>query len=197
MRSSRRWAITTTATRLPSPTAYLLYFTLPGSDFTSTSGNERYYDFVEGPVHFFVLNSNEQEPDGTSKDSKQAEWLKRGLAASDSRWNIVLAHHPPYSSRGGRKAMRWPFEKWGADTVLSGHAHTYERVMRDGFPYFVNGLGGAPLQRFRTTARGSAVRYRKDWGAQRVTIASDALRFDFITVGGRLVDSYSIPAEGK
>ena len=51
----------------PAPGTYTDYFTLPGAGITSnnTSGNERYYDFVEGPVHFFVLNSNTQEPDGT------------------------------------------------------------------------------------------------------------------------------------
>ena len=27
-------------------------------------GNERYYDFVQGPVHFFVIDSDQNEPDG-------------------------------------------------------------------------------------------------------------------------------------
>src|SRR5688572_15104008 len=35
---------------------FLDYFTLPG--------NERYYDFVRGPVHFFALDSDPSEPDG-------------------------------------------------------------------------------------------------------------------------------------
>ena len=42
--------------------------------------------------------------------------------------------------------MQWPFAAWGADAVLSGHAHAYERIERDGIVYFVNGLGGrSPL----------------------------------------------------
>jgi hypothetical protein len=40
----------------PGPDTYLRYFTLPGKWLRSSSGNERYYDFVYGNVHFFALN---------------------------------------------------------------------------------------------------------------------------------------------
>jgi tartrate-resistant acid phosphatase type 5 len=181
----------------PSPETYLTYFTLPGAGFANTSGNERYYDFVEGPVHFFVLNSNQQEPDGTGRDSKQARWLRSQLAASTSRWNVVYDHYPPYSSdsvHGSSTQMRWPFAAWGADVVLSGHAHDYERIMRDGIVYFVNGLGGASRRGFGTPVAGSTVRYKADWGAQRCTATDDALKFEFYTVHGGLIDSYVLTA---
>jgi tartrate-resistant acid phosphatase type 5 len=184
----------------PSPRTYLTYFNLPGSGFANTSGNERYYDFVQGPVHFFVLNSNKSEPDGTSSDSKQGKWLQRGLAASTAKWNIVYFHHPPYSSYGGHgsaKYMQWPFASWGADGVLSGHAHDYERVMHDGIPYFVNGLGGATRHDFSPAVAGSAVRYRDDWGAQKVTITDSEMTFEFYAVSGRLVDICILPAVAK
>src|SRR5215213_11360319 len=54
------------------PTTYTNYFNLPGSGYTSSSNNERYYDFVYGPVHFFVLNTYDVaggEPDGTTSTS--------------------------------------------------------------------------------------------------------------------------------
>ena len=66
--------------------------------------------------------------------------------------------------------MQWPFAEWGADAVLSGHAHTYERVERDGIVYFVNGLGGAARYGFGEPVEGSRARYRDDWGAQKVTV---------------------------
>jgi hypothetical protein len=125
----------------PTPNV-LTYFDLPGAGFSNSSGNERYYDFVEGPIHFFALNSNKEESDGTSSRSRQAIWLKAGLAASTSTWNVVYEHHPPYSSdlvHGSTPSMQWPFASWGADAVLSGHAHAYERIERDGVVYFVNG----------------------------------------------------------
>jgi len=138
----------------PSPQTYLTYFDLPGSGFTTSSGNERYYDFVEGPVHLFALNSNGDEPDGTRATSRQAAWLHARLARSTSPWNVVYDHHPPFSSdnmHGPTRYMQWPFAAWGADAVLSGHAHTYERVMRDGIVYFVNGLGGQGRYDFGTS----------------------------------------------
>ena len=39
--------------------------------------------------------------------------------------------------------MQWPFKDWGADAVLTGHDHIYERLLVNGIPYFVNGIGGA------------------------------------------------------
>jgi tartrate-resistant acid phosphatase type 5 len=181
----------------PAPATYLTYFDLPGSGFDNSSGNERYYDFVEGPIHFFVLNSNSEEPDGTTSTSKQAQWLKAQMAVSTSIWNIVYDHHPPYSSdlvHGSNRDLQWPFAAWGADAVLSGHAHAYERVQQDGIVYFVNGLGGAPRYIFGIPVGGSQVRYNSDWGAQRVTVTADALVFEFWSAGGRLIDSYTVPA---
>lgn len=179
----------------PAPETYLDYFDFPGEGFTNSSGNERYYDFVEGPIHFFVLNSNPDEPDGTTPDSKQALWLRTQLAASTSRWNLVIDHHPPYSSdssHGPATWMQWPFAEWGADALLSGHAHTYERIERDGIVYFVNGLGGAERYQFGSPVEGSRVRYAEDWGAQVVTASPTELRFDFQTVAGTLVDTYTV-----
>jgi tartrate-resistant acid phosphatase type 5 len=185
----------------PSPRTYLTYFTLPGTGFENTSGNERYYDFVEGPVHFFVLNSNTQEPDGTSATSAQALWLKRQLASSTSTWNVVYDHHPPYSSdrvHGSSAYMRWPFAAWGADVVLSGHAHDYERIARDGVVYFVNGLGGAPRYAFaKSHVAGSAKRYQADWGAQRVTVTDSSLTFEFYSVAGTLEDTCTLVASDR
>jgi len=182
----------------PAPRTYLRYFTLPGAGFTNTSGNERYYDYVQGPVHFFVLNSNPEEPHGTGSGSKQAKWLQEQLAASTSAWNIVYDHHPPYSSdaaHGSTPYMRWPFAEWGADVVISGHAHTYERIGRDGIVYFVNGLGGASRYRFDDDpVRGSEARFRDDWGAQRITATDSALDFEFREVGGKVVDRFRLEA---
>ena len=183
----------------PAPRTYLTYFKLPGVGFTNTSGNERYYDFVDGRVHFFVLNSNSAEPNGTSSTSAQGRWLKKQLTASTSTWNIVYDHHPPYSSdkvHGSSRGMQWPFAAWGADAVISGHAHTYERVMRNGIVYFVNGLGGAPRYTFSTTTvRGSAVRYRANWGAQKVTVTDRTLEFRFYSAAGALRDTYRLAVE--
>jgi hypothetical protein len=170
---------------------YIKYFVLPG--------NERYYEFRRGPVHFFVLNSY-KDPDGITASSKQAQWLKAKLAGSTGPWKIVFFHHPPYSSgeHGSSKWMQWPFEEWGADAVLAGHDHDYERVMKDRngdgvrMPYFVSGLGGKSRRPFLARTSGSVKRYSDAFGALFVTATDTSLLFEFRNTSNTLIDSYSM-----
>lgn len=165
---------------------YLAYFTLPG--------NERYYDFIRGPVHFFAIDSDSSEPDGITSGSTQGVWLRDGLTASTSCWKLVYFHHAPYSSgpHGSNTTMQWPFQTWGADAVLAGHDHTYERIIINGFPYFVNGLGGYTRYNFNSTpVTGSQVRYNAKFGAVLVTATPATITYQFIAVGGTIIDTYS------
>ncbi|MFN3652465.1 MAG: metallophosphoesterase [Armatimonadota bacterium] len=166
--------------------AYLDYFTLPH--------NERYYDFTWGPVHFFMVNSELHDPDGSRHPSVQSAWLQSRLAASTAPWKIVVLHHPPYATRGGFVRLQWPFKEWGADVVLSGQHHVYERLLVDGLTYVINGLGGRSRGDFvgLDPAEGSLVRYGADYGAQRVTAASDRITFEFFTRAGELIDSFTL-----
>ncbi len=169
--------------------AYLDYFTLPG--------NERYYDVLFGPVHLFVLDSNEWEPDGYTADSAQATWLQAQMAASDAPWKLVTLHHAPYSSgasHGSDLARQWPFAEWGATAVLAGHEHTYERLHADEIVYFVNGLGGRRrIHAFAGTAvASSAVRYNQDYGAMLITATETCLNFSFFNRAGETIDSYTV-----
>ena len=115
--------------------AYLTTFALPG--------NERYYEFVRGNVHFFAIDSDAHEPDGNDVNSAQAQWLRETMRASAAPYKVVYFHHPPYSSgvHGSDVGMQWPFAAWGASVVLAGHDHNYERLVVDGTPFFVNGAG--------------------------------------------------------
>jgi hypothetical protein len=178
-------------------TAYLNYFTLPG--------NERYYDFVIGPVHFFAINSDGNEPDGNSSTSTQALWLQAQLAASTAPWKIVYMHHPPYSSsssHGSSAWMQWPYEDWGATAVFSGHDHVYERILRDDnsdlvdIAYFTTGAGGRSLYGFGTPVAGSQVRYNADYGSMLVEASATSITFEFWSIagGGTQIDTYTITA---
>ena len=196
-------------------TAYQGYFTLPGAGIpgSDTSGNERYYEFVQGPVHFFVIDSNPAgigsppaPGDGRSATSTQALWLQAQLADSTAPWKIVYMHHPPFSSsssHGSEVEMQWPYEAWGATAVLAGHDHLYERILRDDnsngadFPYFTTGAGGRSLYSFGTPVPGSAVRYNGDYGTMIIDATETNLTFEFHSVNpndgvGGLIDSYTI-----
>ncbi|MBP1702827.1 MAG: alkaline phosphatase [Chloroflexi bacterium] len=165
---------------------YLDYFALPG--------NERYYDILLGPVHIFAVDSDSREPDGVSRISLQAVWLQDALSASTAPWKLVIMHHPPFSSgyHGPVDWMRWPFAEWGADAVLAGHDHTYERLLIDSIPYFVNGLGGGPIYAFVFIDEASQARYNDDHGAMLITADTQQITFQFMNRRGELIDSYSI-----
>ncbi len=163
---------------------YTDYFTLPG--------NERYYTFTWGAAAFFMLDSDSREPDGVGRSSVQALWLQDALTASRAPWNIVVMHHPPYSSgrHGDNAYMQWPFAAWGADIVVSGHDHTYERIQRDGIVYFVNGLGGIQRYGFGVSVEGSQVRYNAGFGAMLVEGDSESITIQFINTNGEVIDTW-------
>lgn len=167
---------------------YLSYFTLPN--------NERYYTFTISDVQFFALDSDPNEPDGISNTSIQAHWLKTELANSPATWKIVYLHHAPYSSsaHGSNATLQWDFKAWGADAVLAGHDHTYERLTVNDMLYIVNGLGGQPSRyAFNDPPiAGSQVRYNASHGA--VLVEADALHltFNFITTDNEVIDNYTL-----
>lgn len=174
---------------------YLSYFTLPGNGISSsgTSGNERYYDFVIDSVHFFVIDS-EGATLSSADRSAQMSWLQTQMTASTARWKIVYMHHPPYNSGfdGNITEMQWPYAQWGADAVIAGHAHHYERLSEDGILYFVNGLGGHSITGIGSAVPQSQVRYSGGYGAQRVVADDDSITFEFINVQGTVIDSFTV-----
>lgn len=174
---------------LGSSDPYLNYFTLPG--------NERYYRLSQGSAEFFMLDSDTREPDGVSSDSVQGKWLKDALADSKALYKIVVFHHPVYSSaqHGSSAWMQWPFADWGATLVLNGHDHVYERIIKNGFPYIVDGAGGQSLYNFNTPVDGSEVRYDCNYGALLVDVTEKVMTLRFVTVKAGLVDTFTIKAK--
>lgn len=86
----------------------------------------------------------------------------------------------------------------GADVVLSGHDHDYERFAPqgasghptvDGVRQFVIGTGGKSLRGFAKVRANSEVRYSRDFGVLRLTLEPSSYAWEFITVAGRSVDS--------
>jgi hypothetical protein len=167
---------------------YTDYFTLPG--------NERYYDVDLGLVHLYAMDSDSHEPDGNTASSKQALWLKDKLAASKSCFDLVYFHHPPYSSgeHGSDADMTWPFEAWGAESVLAGHDHNYERFQVGGIPYFVVGTAGAGLRPFAGAALPETkFRNADTHGAMLIKATATGISFEYWTNDGRMLDSISVP----
>ncbi len=183
---------------------YTDYFTLPGTGFLNSSGNERYYDFVWGNIHFFMLDNygvglnqytfprhgNSGEPDMVGENSSQAGWFFTQIdncVNIHSHWRVVIAHIPPYSScskHGSDPGVQWQYKQAGAHVIISGHDHTYERLVIGGLTYIVNGLGGKSRYFFNPTPiPDSKARFRDDYGAQLVTVIGTEMKFEFWSIG--------------
>ncbi len=86
-----------------------------------------YYSFDLGAWHIVALNSEVASHAGT----EQEQWLRADLAAHPAACILAFWHRPRVSS--GYHGTNGPLGPWqalydyGADIVLSGHDHDYER----------------------------------------------------------------------
>lgn len=171
------------------PGNYLAYFSFPS--------NERYFSVRIGPVDVFVIDSQGALLSASDMSAQRA-WLQSAVLASSAPWQVVIFHHPAYSSgssHGSSTAMRWPFATWGVDLVMSGHDHNYERVVPgDGVTYIVNGIGGAGPSTFSTPIPGSTVRYNGDFGAMKLLATDSQLVGKFISLNGTERDTFTLTA---
>jgi len=149
--------------------AYLEIFSLPtrGEAGGVPSGNERYYSFDYGNIHFVCLDS---EVSSREPGSPQLTWLQADLAANTKDWLIVFWHSPPYSkgshdsdSRPNLRTMRENvvpmLEAHGVDLVLCGHSHVYERS------YLIDGHYGYSFNWQPTMAKDSGSGRTNETGA--------------------------------
>ena len=169
---------------------YLDYFELPG--------NERYYELLRGAVQLFFVDSDPREPDGITRDSRQALWLRAALARSTAAHRWVLFHHPPFSSgpHGSTPELQWPFRAWGATAVFSGHDHDYERFDVGGMPYVVVGTGGMGLYSLRERVDGSVTRIERH-GALRIDVTRAGAAAEFVSASDPTRDAFSLPAASQ
>lgn len=156
--------------------------------------DRRVYSTGAGGMRFFVLDSTTALDDPAAAQ-RQRDWLRTALQKSAARWKVVVLHHPPYSSgeaHGSSPDLRWPFRQWGADLVLSGHEHNYERLVEDGLTYVVDGSGGKDLYDLGDALPGSQVRVDDAFGALVLMATPTALTGVFRTDGGQVRDRWTI-----
>lgn len=139
----------------PGAEGYYDYFRAAAGD-----PNRGYYSYNLGAWHILVLNSNCHEVGGCKVGSPQETWLKADLAAYPTQCTLAYWHEPLFvTGLKGSVGLR-PF--WedlyaaGAEIVVNGHEHHYERYAPQdpqglldpnrGMIEFIVGTGGAPLE---------------------------------------------------
>lgn len=174
-----------------------------------------YYSFDIGPWHLISLNSNCSDAGGCSKGSPMEQWLRQDLAATSSACVLAFWHHPRWYTPSKQpttgkleatdKKMNsfWiALMEYGADVVLNGHRHIYERFARQnpegkadpsGVRQFVVGTGGGQHDKFQAgPAPNSEVRNAGTHGVLQMTLRADGFDWRWVPVaGGTFTDSGS------
>lgn len=147
-----------------------------------------WYSYDLGAWHVVVLNSNCNEV-GCDASSPQLEWLRRDLAEADADCLLAYWHHPRWSSgRHGPTQSADAFwdelRSAGADVVLNGHDHSYERLSMDGVRQFVVGTGGRSLYQFEKAALPETeARFDGAYGLLWLYLADGTYEWEFLALG--------------
>jgi hypothetical protein len=155
-----------------------------------------YYAAQVGTWRVIALNSNID----AGPDSEQARWLAQELVHNKRRCTLAFWHHPLFSSGehgdDSRMAAIWRMlYDAGAEVVLSGHEHDYERFApldargkpdaQRGVRQIIVGTGGAALRRFKAPRAHSEVRDNETFGVLKLTLRQDAYEWEFLPVAGQ------------
>ncbi|MBD0322978.1 MAG: metallophosphoesterase [Aldersonia sp.] len=166
-----------------------------------------YYSYDTGAWHVIVLNSNCEKVGGCHPGSTQEQWLRADLAAHPRACTAAYWHHPRFSSGdhgsdAATQAFWQALYEAGAEIVLSGHDHSYERFAPQGptgepdaaggIREFVVGTGGRDLYGFPSVAPNTEIRDASTFGVLVLTLGDGRYGWQFIpAAGGAFVDSGS------
>lgn len=178
--------------------------------FGAIAGNGR-YSFDLGGWHFISLDANCAQAGGCHAGSPEEKWLRQDLAAHAGVCTLAFWHQPRFSSglhgSDTSYAAFWrALEEGGADVVLNGHDHEYERFalqnaggaadLEHGIREFVVGTGGKELRPFGPIAANSVSRLNKDFGVLRLRLRPGGYDWQFVTEKGTVTDAGSAPCQG-
>ncbi len=189
------------------------YFFEGASDYFAYFGaaagqpGQGWYSYDLGPPnsggwHIVVLNSECDQVGGCQAGSPQETWLKADLDAHPALCSLAIWHRPRYSS-GYHGSLPATQDLWkdlyaaGAELVISGHDHDYERFApmdaegvldpAHGITQFVVGTGGVPGPgAIRPThADNSQVIITGVYGVLELSLSPDGYDWAFVAEPGK------------
>jgi hypothetical protein len=178
----------------------------PGNHEYHTAGASGYF----GAWHIISLNSMCENVGGCGTSSPMVTWLKADLTAHPSSCTLAYWHHPVFSSGSEHGNDPKMIPSWdalyaaGADVVLSGHDHDYERFAPQtssgvadparGIREFVVGTGGKSHYSFGTIRANSVVRNSDTNGVLKLTLHPTSYDWRFVPEAGK---TFSDPGTGN
>ncbi len=178
----------------PNATGYYEYYGAKAGD-----PSKGYYSYNFGAWHIVVVNSNCAAIGGCETGSSQEKWLQNDLKTSPSKCQILMWHHPRFSSgpHGNADFMQ---DIWKAaiendvELVLNGHDHTYERFVPmnaagepdvNGTTQIVVGSGGISHYAFVGQKPNRASANADTYGVLKFELAASSYKFEFLHEPGK------------
>jgi hypothetical protein len=165
-----------------------------------------WYSYDLGVWHVVSLNANCAKV-GCGTGSAQERWLRADLAANPTACTLAYWHQPRFSSglhgNDAKLAPIWrTLQNAGADVVLSGHDHSYERYApqdatgrrddRRGIVEFVVGTGGVNHYPIFRTRPNSITHNAFTFGVLQMTLHPGSYSWRFVPErGARYTDAGS------
>lgn len=186
----------------PGGSGYFDYFAGVGRNTSEVTGarGEGWYSFNVGTWHLISLNSNCSFVGGCGATSRQVAWLRADLQSNRAATcTLAYWHHPRYSSGKSRDDRSYqPFwdalYEFGADVVLVGHDHHYERFAPQnangqadsarGIRQFIVGTGGHSFQALGGTLPNSEVRNNTTFGVMKMRLRATRYEWVFQPIPG-------------
>jgi hypothetical protein len=161
---------------------------------------EGWYSYDAGAWHVVVLNANCGDV-GCDKGSEQERWLRADLAAHQDDCTLAYWHQARFSSdrvhgNNNDTGAFWDaLYDYGADLVLSAHAHDYERFAPQtpagradpghGIREIVVGTGGGGHYKLGPARPNSQVRNNSAFGVLKLTLHAGSYDWQFLPVAGK------------
>jgi hypothetical protein len=178
-------------------TGYVHYFGAAVGD--PTKG---YYSYGLGQWHIVSLNSECAQVGGCGAASEQGKWLEKDLKDHPAGCTLAYFHKPLFSSglaHGNDMEVKplWDIlYHAGADIVINGHDHDYERFAPQdpngkadadhGIREFVVGSGGKNSHRiFAAPVPNSEARNADTFGVLKLTLHPKSYDWQFVPQEGR------------
>ncbi|ATB29924.1 metallophosphoesterase family protein [Melittangium boletus] len=174
----------------------------PYFDYFGEAAGERgkgYYSYELGTWHVVALNT---ELTGAASVEQQ-RWLREDLKAHPTRCTLAYMHRPLFTSMAVRNNVfvrpLWEaLAEAGAEVVLAGHDHFYERFApqtpfgemdaEKGLREFVVGTGGTFFYPLEPAPASSVMRLGDKHGVLKLTLEETGYTWEFLQVDGGVGD---------
>ncbi len=159
-----------------------------------------YYSYNLGSWHVVVLNSNCSQAGGCGAGSGQEQWLRADLIANPTACTLAYWHHPRFSfgnygNNTATQALWQALYDAGAEIVLSGHDHNYQRYApltptgaldsARGIREFVVGTGGRSHYALKTPPATVEKSNSDTFGILQLTLRASSYDWKFVPEAGK------------